>query len=104
MVSARVVLTLVVCKIFFSGKIFDVVFSLFDSICNPKKSHFHGPRALTFDGVIGNADGSRIVAINGYSGLRMAHFFEGYAKNCCLFAIKEQGAEFGFGGRSHDES
>ncbi len=50
------------------------------------------------------ADGSQIVAINGYGGLRMAHFFEGYAKNCRLFAIEEEGAEFGFGGQSNDEA
>ncbi len=104
MVSARVVLTLIISKIFFPGKIFDVIFPLVHSICNPKKSHLHGPRTLTFDGVVGYANGSRVVAINGYWGLRMAHFFEGYAKNRGLFAIEEEGAEFGFGGRSNDEA
>ena len=34
----------------------------------------------------------------------MSHFFEGHSKNCCLLAIQEQGAEFGFGGRSYDET
>jgi hypothetical protein len=81
------VLALTIRKVFFSGKVFDVKFSLFHGVCNPEKSHFHGPRTLTFDGVVGYADGSRIVAINGYGGLRMAHFFECYAKNCRLFAI-----------------
>jgi hypothetical protein len=104
MVSARMVLTLIICKVFFSGKVFDVIFSLFHGVRNPEKSHLHGPGSLTLDGVVGYADGSRIVAIYGYGGLRMAHFFEGNAKNGRLFAIEEQGAEFGFGCGSHDEA
>ena len=35
-VSARVVLALIVSKVLFSWKVLDVVFSLLDSICNPK--------------------------------------------------------------------
>ena len=102
-VSARVVLTLIICKVFFSGKVFDVIFALLHGVCNPEKSHLHGPRSLTFDGVVGYADGSRIVAIDWDRGLWMSHFFEGHSKNCCLLAIQEQGAEFGFGGRSYHE-
>ncbi len=42
-VSASVVLTQVVCKIFFPGEIFDVKLTLGNCISNPKESHFHGP-------------------------------------------------------------
>jgi hypothetical protein len=35
-VSASVVLTLIVSKVLFSRKVFDVKFVLFYSICNPK--------------------------------------------------------------------
>ncbi len=55
MVSTRVVLALIICKVFFSRKVFDVKFFLFNRVCNPEESHFHGPGTLTFDGVVGNA-------------------------------------------------
>ncbi len=42
-VSASMVLTLVVCKIFFPGEIFDVKLTLGNCISNPKELHFHGP-------------------------------------------------------------
>jgi len=58
---------------------------------------------LTLDSVVGDADSGRIVAIYWYGGLQVAHFLEGHAKNCRLFAVEEEGAEFGFGGGSHDE-
>ena len=59
---------------------------------------------LTPDGVVGDADGGRIIAIDRYGGLWVAHFFECDAKNCRLFAVQEEGAEFGFGGGCDDES
>jgi hypothetical protein len=102
--SASMVLALIVSKILFPGKIFDVIFSLFYSIRNPKESHLHGPRALALDGVVGDADGGRIIAIDWYGGLRVAHFFECHAKYGCLFAVQEEGAEFGLGGGGDNES
>jgi hypothetical protein len=57
-VSTSVVLALIVSKVLFPGKVLDVVFSLFHCICNPKKSHLHGSRALTLDGVVGDTDSS----------------------------------------------
>jgi hypothetical protein len=96
-VSARVVLALIICKVFFARKVVDVKFSLCNSICNPKESHFHGLRALALDGVVGDAYGGGVIAIDRDWWLRMAHLIECDAKNCGLFAIEKEGAELGFG-------
>ena len=90
-VRACVVLTLIIGKVLFARKVFDVEFSLFDRICNPKKSHFHGSRALPFNSVVRDADGRRVVAIYWYCGLQMAKFFECDAKNCGLFEVEKEG-------------
>jgi hypothetical protein len=86
-VSSGVMLTLIICNVLFSRKVLDAIFPLFDWICNPKESHFHGVRALTLDRVVGYADGRRIVAIDWYWRLRMAEFFQHDAKNCSPFAV-----------------
>jgi hypothetical protein len=75
MVSASMVLTLVVCKILFPGEIFGVKSPLGNRISNPKEPHFNQPETLPFDGIVGDANGSGIVAIDGGGGLRVAHFF-----------------------------
>ncbi len=88
-VSTSVVLALIICKVFFAGKVFDVKFSLFNRVCNPEESHFHGPGTLTFDGVVGDANSGQVVAIYGNERLRVAHLFESKLKNSGLFAIEK---------------
>jgi hypothetical protein len=75
MVHARMVITLVVSKILFPREIFDVKFPLGDRISNPKEPHFHHSGTLPFNGIIGYANNSGIVAIDGGGGLRVARFF-----------------------------
>jgi hypothetical protein len=55
--STEVVFTLVVSKVFFPRVVFDVKFPLFDSICNPKETHFHQARSLLLDSVVCDANG-----------------------------------------------
>jgi hypothetical protein len=86
-IRASVVLTLVVCKILFPREIFDVKFPFCHSISNPEELHFHGPGTLLFQGVVGDTNCGRIIAINGGGGLRVAYFFECKLKNSGLFAI-----------------
>ncbi len=80
---------MIICKVFFDGKVFDVKFSLFNYICNPEESHFHGPGTLTLDGVVGNANSGQVVTIYGNGRLRVAHFFKGKSKNSGLFEIEK---------------
>ncbi len=61
-------------------------------ITHPKISHFHRARSLSFDGVVRNAYGGGIVAMNGCFWLRMAQFFKGHTRNDALFAVQEKGA------------
>jgi hypothetical protein len=56
------------------------------------------------DGIVGNTDCCGIVAINGGWWLRVAHFFKCKLKDSGLFAMKEEGVKFGFGGGSNDEA
>ena len=43
---------------------------------NPEVSHLHGTGALVFNSVVGNAGGSRVVAVNGRGWLGVAKFME----------------------------
>jgi hypothetical protein len=67
--------TLVVCKILFPGEKLGVKSPLGNHISNPKEPHFNQPGTLPFDGIVGDANGSGIVAMDGGGGLRVAHFF-----------------------------
>jgi hypothetical protein len=57
------VLTLVVPKVFLPWVVFDVKLALCNSICNPKKSHFHLARTLSLDSIIRDSDGGGIIAM-----------------------------------------
>jgi hypothetical protein len=50
---------------------------------------------LPLNGIVGDADSSGIIAIDGGGRLGVAHFFERESKICGLFAIKEEGTKFG---------
>ena len=104
MVAACVVFTLVIRKIFLSRMPSDIICILGNFITHPKVSHFHASRSLALNGIIGNADGGRVFAMNWVPGLRMAEFLEGESKNHALFAIEEEGPEFGFCSRCDDET
>ena len=43
---------------------------------NPEVTHLHGMGALAFNSVVGNAGGSRVVAVNGRGWLGVAEFVE----------------------------
>jgi hypothetical protein len=92
MMCPRVVFTLVISKILFSRVPFDIIHILGNLITHPKISHFCQARSLSFDGVVCNAYGGGIVAMNGCFWLRMALFFESHTKNHALFAVQEEGA------------
>jgi hypothetical protein len=80
-------LALIIGKIFLSGVPFNIVCILCNFIAHPKISHFHRTRALSFHGVVGDADGRRIVAMDRRMRLGMSQFFERHAENHALFAI-----------------
>jgi len=103
MVSTCVVLTLVVCKVFFPRVVLYVKIFLFHCIRNTKESHLRGSRLLSFDGVTGDTDDSQVITVNMRRGLWMSHFFQRESKNCCFFAIEEQSAEFCFCSGGDDE-
>jgi hypothetical protein len=92
MMCPWVVFTLVVGKILFSGVPFDIVDILCFFIANPKISHFHRSRSLSFDSVVCNSDGCGVIAMDQCFWLGMAQLFEGQSKNHALFTIQEEGA------------
>jgi hypothetical protein len=67
-----------------------------DFIAHPKISHFHRARTLAFDGVVRDTNGCGIVAMDRGSRLWVTQFFEREAEDHALFAIQEEGPEFGF--------
>jgi hypothetical protein len=47
---------------------------LVNTTAQPVKAHVHGFSALGLDGVVYNAEGGRIVGLDGSGWLRVAHF------------------------------
>ena len=67
-VSSGVMLTLIICNVLFSRKVLDAIFPLFDWICNPKESHFHGVSALTLDRVLAMPTAVELSQLTGIGG------------------------------------
>ena len=90
----------VVPQIFRAGVPMDLDVLVTDLIRDPKVAHFHCARALALDCVIGNANGSAVVAMDGCGRLGVTHFFKGDAQNLGVFGVEEQGPKFCFGSGS----
>jgi hypothetical protein len=56
-----------------------------------------------FDRIVCNSDDHRVIAMDLGFWLQMVQVFEGHSKNHALFEVEEEGAKFGFRGRSHNE-
>ena len=104
MMAACLVLALIVSQNLETWMPLDIIGILSHFITHPKITHFHAPRTLTCDGVIGDAEGRCIVAMNGGFGLWMSEFFEGEPKNHAFFAVQEEGTYFGYGGGCNDKT
>jgi hypothetical protein len=59
---------------------------------------------LCFDGVICDSDGIGFVPMDLCFWMRVAQLFESHSKHHALFAVKKEGAEFGFGNVSNDNA
>jgi len=66
------VLALIIGKILLSGVPFYIVCILCNFITNPKILHFHQSRMLAFDGVVRDANGRGVVAMDRCFRLRMS--------------------------------
>jgi hypothetical protein len=98
MMCPYMVFTLVISKIFLAWMPLDIVCILGHLITHPKILHLHQAQSLTFDGVVGNAYSSGIVAMDGSFRLWVTQFFEGKTKYHSLLALEEESAEFCLGG------
>jgi hypothetical protein len=76
--------------------------SLLDAVADPVKTHIHGFGSALFDCFVADAGGAGIVGLDGSGRLGIAHVCESGSKHRRFFAIEEEGAEFGFGGRGKD--
>ena len=72
------------------------------SIFYPEKTHVHSLGLLLPDGRVDDTCGGRVVRFHGSTWLRMVHLGQAYADWLCHLAIVEEGAGFGFCGRSHN--
>ena len=102
MVCAVKEFSLVVAQIFLSWVMPDGQNTLCFLTQQPKISHVHGTRTLPFDGILDDAHGGGVVAVDGGGRLGMSHFLEGKSHDFCLLRVEEEGAELGFGGGRGD--
>ena len=75
--AGRVMLGVIVTKVFVAGAPVDEEVALADAILEPVESHVHGFGAFLFDGVVGEAGGRGVVSLDGRGWLWVAKFFEG---------------------------
>jgi hypothetical protein len=64
--------------------------------------HVNGSKALSADGDINDAVGSRVGSCNGRSWLGVPHGLEGCSGNFAFFGVYKKGADFGFHGGGGD--
>ena len=96
MMGAYVVLALVVCKILLPGVPFNFVDILCFFVTNPKRSHFHRSRSLSFDSVIRDTNSGCIIAMYRRFWLGMSEVSQCLPENYAVLTIVEKSAEFGF--------
>ena len=96
-----VMLCVVISQVSVSGSPVNVELFLVHSILDPVESHIHGSRADLSHSAIGNTSGSGVINLYWCWWLRMSEFFAGGANGNGFLAIKEGGADFGFGGTGH---
>jgi hypothetical protein len=77
MVCPGMVFTLVISKIFLARMPSDIIYILRDLITNSEIPHLHQMGALTFNGVVYNANSGGIVAMDRSFGLWMSQLFKG---------------------------
>ena len=68
----------------------------------PQEAHVHGIEDFVYHGIIGDADGSRVVALDVRVGLRPAHFYGSVSKGYHGFGACEESQQFSFSGGSRD--
>ena len=87
MVQCWVMFGVIVTHIFMSGMPCDIKLFSSNLIGDPKVTHFHGSRALAFDGVVGNAGRGGVVAVDWSRGLWVAKFVENEADDASFFSL-----------------
>ena len=65
-------------------------------------AHVHGLEHFIYHGIVGDADGGRVVALDGQSGLRPAHFCDIFSEGYHGFGAEKEAQQFGFSGGSRD--
>ena len=79
-----------------------MVLLLVDAISDPIEMHVNGTGSALGDGVIGEANGSGVINLNGCWGLWVSEFFKGGGERGRFFGVVEEGTEFGFGSGGKD--
>lgn len=90
---------MVVGEVVGAGCPLDFELILEDAVFDPVEPHVHGFGAVGFDGVVGDASGGGIVGGDEGGILFPSHIFDDVPSDDSFFAIDEEPAEFGFGGR-----
>jgi hypothetical protein len=94
MVLSGMVFRDVVSKVFGPGVPDDTHVVMVHLVHDPKVAHFHGAGSLLFYGVVGDANGSGVVTMDGGGRLQVAHFFKDDADDLDFLGIEEEGPEF----------
>ena len=69
---------------------------------DPPEAYVHGLEHFIDHGVVGDAAGGRVVALDGRDSLRPSHFCVSFSKGYHGFGADEEAQEFGFSGGRRD--
>ena len=68
----------------------------------PPEAHVHGIEDFVDHGIVGDADGGRVVAFDVRVGLRPAHFYDSVLERYHGFGAEKEAQQFGFSGGSRE--
>ena len=80
-----------------------VEYSALYLIAGKKVAHFHRARPLSLQCPVGDADGRRVVDVDGRRRLGMAELLQRELENPSLFNVEEEGSELGPCCARHDK-
>ena len=80
-----------------------IEYSALDLVAGKKVAHLHRARPLPLQRPVGDADGRRVVDVDGRRRLRVAELLEGELKNSALLDVEEEGAKLGLRRAQRDE-
>ncbi len=99
MYVGRVVFRGIITQVFLPGLVVKFEVLLCFTVEKPEVPHLYCLGALSFDGIVDNADGGSVVNVNWYRQLWVSEFGKSETGDLGFLSVEKEGTQFGFGHR-----